>query len=63
LRDGKPALAVAVTTLRTPRRSEQVQRDLLTVGRQTLEQVTQINRKIPTPPVFPTRPTGSGPTP
>jgi hypothetical protein len=51
LRDGEKALAVAVTTLK---RSEQVQRDLLTVGRQTLEQVTEINRKLPVLPVLPT---------
>jgi hypothetical protein len=53
LRDGKQALDVAITTLETLKRSEQVQRDLLVVGRRTLEQVVQINRKLPTPPVFP----------
>lgn len=61
LRDGKRALGVAITTLDTLKRSEQVQRDLLAVGRQTLQQVTEINRKIPVPPVFPT--TAAAPVP
>jgi hypothetical protein len=53
LRDGRRALAVAVSTLETLKRSERVQQDLLEVGRQTLAQVTEINRKLPVPPVFP----------
>ena len=53
LRDGKRALAVAVTTLETLKHSERIQQDLLEVGRQTLAQVTEINRKLPVPPVFP----------
>jgi hypothetical protein len=54
LQDGKQALDVAIKTLATLKRSEQVQQDLLTVGRQTLAQVTEINRKLPIPPVFET---------
>jgi chromosome segregation ATPase len=53
LTTGKAALAVAVETLRTLRQSKQVQEQLLVVARQTLEQTRQINRKIPTPAVFP----------
>ncbi|MCW2829662.1 MAG: hypothetical protein JWP31_354 [Aeromicrobium sp.] len=54
LRDGQRALEVAVTTLATLRESKQIQEALLRVGRRTLHQVVEINRKIPTPPVFPT---------
>jgi hypothetical protein len=46
-------LAVAVTTLEVLKRSERIQQDLLEVGRQTLAQVTEVNRKLPVPPVFP----------
>ncbi|WP_460819913.1 hypothetical protein [Nocardioides korecus] len=41
------------------KRSEQVQLALLAVGRQTLAQVTEINRKIPTAPIFPTTAPGA----
>lgn len=54
LSTGQQALAVARRTLTTLLRSEQVQRDLLAVARQTLAEVERIDRKIPTPPVFPT---------
>ena len=63
LQDGKAALAVAVTTLRTLERSEQLQIDLLDVARKTLDEVVEINRKIPFPPVFPTPDPGSAPRP
>ncbi|GAB3667511.1 hypothetical protein GCM10027596_36650 [Nocardioides korecus] len=56
---GRRALAVAVSTLSTLKRSEQVQLALLAVGRQTLAQVTEINRKIPTAPIFPTTAPGA----
>ena len=59
LSDGRKALAVAVSTLTTLKRSEQVQRDLLEVGRQTLAQVVEINRKIPSAPIFPATTPGS----
>ena len=63
LRTGKQALDVAIRTLGTLNRSEQVQRQLLSVSRQTLEQVVQINRKLPTPAVFGTARPAPGVTP
>ena len=56
LTDGRRALAIAADTLSTLERSEQVQTDLLQVARETLEEVREINRKIPGLPVFPTTP-------
>lgn len=63
LRDGRQALDVAIKTLDTLGRSEQIQQQLLTVGRQTLEQVTEINRKLPAPPVLSVPSAGQGGTP
>jgi chromosome segregation ATPase len=54
LQNGKDALHVARSTLDTLLRSEGIQRDLLQVARQTLAQVTEVNRKLPQPPIFPT---------
>lgn len=54
LADGQRALTVAIDTLATLRGSKQVQEDLLAVARATLEEVREINAKIPLPPVFPT---------
>ncbi|MCA1721684.1 MAG: hypothetical protein LC779_11500 [Actinobacteria bacterium] len=54
LATGQQALVVAKSTLATLKRSEQIQLELLKVARATLEQTREINRKIPTPPIFPT---------
>lgn len=56
LETGRSALAIASTTLDTLEESLAVQQALLDIGRQTLAQVTEVNRKIPFPPVFPTTP-------
>lgn len=54
LETGQQALAVARDTLATLRSSEQLQRELLVTAQETLEEVREINRKIPGAPVFPT---------
>ncbi|HUR74148.1 MAG TPA: hypothetical protein VMZ00_07720 [Sporichthya sp.] len=54
LATGQQALAVAKDTLATLKRSEQIQRQLLTVAQATLVQTRELNRKIPLPPIFPT---------
>lgn len=54
LATGQQALAVAKDTLATLKRSEKIQLQQLAVARATLEQAREINRKIPTPPIFPT---------
>lgn len=54
LSTGQKALAVAVSTLHELQASFAVQQQLLVVARATLEQVKQINRKLPGVPVFPT---------
>ena len=54
LTTGQQALVVARDTLATLKRSEQIQRQQLEVAKATLGQAREINRKIPTPPIFPT---------
>lgn len=54
LSTGRSALAIAATTLDTLEQSRDIQVQLLTVARQTLHQVVEVNRKIPTPAIFPT---------
>lgn len=54
LDDGKRALAIAEETLRTLSRSEQIQIQLLRTARATLQETTEINSKIPFPPIAPT---------
>jgi chromosome segregation ATPase len=56
LATGQQALAVAQDTLATLKRSEQIQRELLDTAQATLEEVREINRKIPGAPIFPTAP-------
>ena len=50
---GREALVVAKDTLATLQRSEQIQREQLELIRRILEETEEINRKIPSAPVFP----------
>ena len=59
LQNGEQALAVARRTLATLEQSRTIQQQLLAVARRTLAEARHIDRKIPTPPVFPAAP-GSG---
>jgi hypothetical protein len=54
LATGAAALAVAQRTLAVLQQSRDIQLQALRVARETLHQTVEINRKIPTPPVFPT---------
>jgi hypothetical protein len=54
LNTGEAALAVARRTLNVLEQSRNIQTQQLQTARQTLQQTIEINRKIPTPPVFPT---------
>jgi hypothetical protein len=54
LTTGQEALRIAGRTLATLEESRDLQVALLDVARQTLRQATEINRKIPVPPIFPT---------
>ena len=47
LRTGQSALAIAGQTLSTLRESRTIEQQLLAVGRRTLQQTIEINRKIP----------------
>jgi hypothetical protein len=53
LSTGRAALQTALASLRTLRQSRDIQAHLLQVARQTLRVTREIDRKLPTPPIFP----------